>query len=196
MRRRRLHDGLYTVIRGLQVEKFVLLEEDGGLQSVDSISSSRMSDSIEGIEPKSPFILEEHLELEEDLLKATLISKNVMNRYQAHVEKLRRDLKDASLKDHAWELKSWNCVACRKECGEQSVNHSKITIQNLFSNFRSSHLNSVQHIKNWCRKHNVDYFDHLLASKGKTVLLSPKEHKKLIQHGTEIIKLWKLLMLL
>ena len=97
-------------------------------------------------------------------------------------------------------LKSWDqdgvgivkvfCVECRKECGGDSGSHSNTTVANLFSNFKSSHLTSTQHIKNWCRKHNVSFLDHpaSVPTKGKAVPLSPSRHKHLIKEGISIME--------
>ena len=124
--------------------------------------------------------------------RSSFIPAEAMLRYRASIEKLRRDLKDSNLDDHKWELRSYDedgigivklyCCECWKETGGDSGNHGKIHIQNLFSNFRTNHLHSIQHIKAWCCKYNVNYLNHpqSAASKGKTVLLSPENHRRLM----------------
>ena len=82
------------------------------------------------------------------------------------------------------------CKECRKEIGGQSRNHSKTTIQIFFSNSKRSHLQSAQHVKSWCRKHNLNYLDHPQseALKGKTVVLTVDDYRKLMREGVEIIE--------
>ena len=41
-------------------------------------------------------------------LKSTLVLKDVIKWYMRAADKLRSDLKQISLDDHAWTLKSWN----------------------------------------------------------------------------------------
>lgn len=97
-------------------------------------------------------------------------------------------------------LKLWNrdgvgivkvsCLECRKECGGDSGSRSNTNVANLFSNFKSSHLTSSQHIKNWCRKHNVNLLYHptSVPTKGKVVPLSSSIHKELIKEGISIME--------
>ena len=97
-------------------------------------------------------------------------------------------------------MKSWDqdgvgivklhCLECRKDCGSDSCNHNNFVVANLFSNFKSSHLASTQHIRNWCRKHNVSFLDHPASAIGKKKLvpLSPSKHKELIDEGASIVR--------
>jgi len=86
-------------------------------------------------------------------------------------KRLRRELtEDFSLKVNAWLLKSWDldgvgivevhCLECRKDYGRHSRNHKNNAIVKLFSNFKTSHLVSTQHVENWYQKHNVSFMDH------------------------------------
>lgn len=197
LKRRRLEDGSH--VEGgpdpiCNEEQFDLLNDMGVPVSIDLVGSSRVSGISGGtvgtVDDTDQSIL---------ALRSTLISAEVMERYHAQAEKLKRDLKDSDLDDHKWELRSWDqdgvgvvklyCCECRKETGGQSGNHSKVTIQNLFSNFRTSHLQSIQHIKSWCRKHNVNYLDHpqSVAPKGKAIVLTTTDHRRLMAEGVDIM---------
>ena len=115
-------------------------------------------------------------------------------------EKLQWDLKDSDLDDHKWELRSWDkdglgivkffCLECRKETGGQSGIYNKSTMHNLFSNFRTSQFLNTQHVKSWCRKHNVNYLNHPQseAPKGKSMVLTVEDHRKLIKEGVEVME--------
>jgi ribosomal protein S27E len=114
-------------------------------------------------------------------------------------EKLRNELKQISLEDHNWSLKSWDqdgvgvlkvyCEECCKDIGGGSGGHTKITAPNLFSNFRKSHLMSNGHIHSWCRRKGVDFCNHpqSVAPKGKTVILTAADHKGLIDEGVKVV---------
>lgn len=132
--------------------------------------------------------------------KSIVIGKDVMECYVKQVGRLQIELKEVSLDDHEWILKSWDqdgvgivklhCVECRKDCGSDSGNHNNSVVAILFSNFKNSHLASTQHIRNWCRKHNVSFFDHpaSVVGKEKPVPLSPSKHKELIDEGASIVR--------
>jgi hypothetical protein len=78
---------------------------------------------------------------------------------------------------------------CGKDFGSSTRDHSKSSIHNLFMNFKKSHLMSVVHIKNWCQKKGIRFEDHLQsqAGKGKTVVLTLADHKRLVLDGIEIL---------
>jgi len=82
-----------------------------------------------------------------------VISNDLKERYIRQAKRLRRELKDVSLDDNEWLLKSWDqdgvgivkvhCLDCHKDCGGDSGNHNNFGVANLFSNFKSSHLVSM-----------------------------------------------------
>ena len=103
-------------------------------------------------------------------LNSTLLPIDVWDRYLNQAEKMKRDLKCSSQEDNRWLM--WTsdfngsgvvkifCLECRKEIGGDSGMHDKISIQNLFNNFKSKHLLSTNHVKNWCAHNDVQYADH------------------------------------
>ena len=80
-------------------------------------------------------------------------------------------------------------VECNKDFGSSTRDHSKSSVDNLFMNFKKSHLMSVVHIKNWCQRKGIQFEDHLQsqAGKGKIVVLTPIDHKRLVLDGIEIL---------
>ena len=80
-------------------------------------------------------------------LLSTLISIDVMEKYNATVVKLRKELESMDFADHLWNLKSYDligvpvvkilCGECQKEFGGTAGDHSKTAIHNLFANFKS-----------------------------------------------------------
>jgi len=121
---------------------------------------------------------------------STLVPKDVLQWYKKAEEKLREDLKQVSMEDHEWELRSWDqggvgvvklfCLECRVPIGGSIGKHTKNTVTNLFSNFRKSHLNSVGHVRNYCRKKGVDLANHPQAgsSRSNPVVITSGDHKK------------------
>ena len=91
-------------------------------------------------------------------LQSTLISAEIMDKYILEEENLRRKLKGISLEDHDWKLKSFDhngvgvvkiyCLKCNKHHGGISRDHTSHAIQNLFNNFKGSHLGSTAHDRN------------------------------------------------
>ncbi len=79
---------------------------------------------------------------------------------------------------------------CCKEFGGISGDHNKSFINNLFGNFKKSHIMSFVHVRNWCRKKGVDFCTHLqsIVPKGKTILLTNDDHKKAVTEGIGIIE--------
>jgi len=82
------------------------------------------------------------------------------------------------------------CIECRKEIGGDSGKHDKTNIQNLFNNFKAKHLQSTNHVKNWCVKNDINYLDHpqSIAPKGKGMHLTPEMHKKFIEQGVDVME--------
>jgi hypothetical protein len=134
-------------------------------------------------------------------VKSTLVPLEIMNKYQRGEEKLRKELGLISLEDHMWCLKSWDkdgvgvvklfCEECGKDCGGSSGDHSKITINNLFSNFRKNHLLSNQHVRNWCRRKGVNFSDHpqSLSTKTRPIVMTISDHKKAVCDGLQILQM-------
>jgi hypothetical protein len=135
--------------------------------------------------------------VEEQSLKATLISREVMQWYSRGEKKLQHELKQICLDDHSWFLKSWDlngvdivkvhCAECVKDFGGSNGDHTKGAINNLFSNFRKSRVMSTAHIRSWCRRKDVDFYDHpqSAATKGKSVVMAVDDHRKAIKEGLE-----------
>lgn len=136
----------------------------------------------------------------EPMLQSVLISKEVLGWYQSGEEKLRKDLANVSLEDHIWHLKTWDqhkvavvklhCAECVVDFGGDTGEHSKDSVRNLFSNFKKSHIMSSKHIRNWCRRKGLDFANHpqSTAKKGKPVVLTVSDHKRLVQEGLEILQ--------
>ena len=112
---------------------------------------------------------------------------------------MKRDLKCASQEDNRWLLHTSDhnkhgvvkifCMECLKEVGGDTSKHDQVNIQNLFNNFKSKHLLSTNHIKNWYARNDVLYVDHpqSIAPKGKVVQLTPEMYKNLIEEGKAIM---------
>jgi hypothetical protein len=56
-------------------------------------------------------------------------------------------------------------------------------------NFKKSLLMSIVHIRNWCWRKGIRFEDHpqSQAGKGKTVVLTLADHKRLVLEGIEIL---------
>jgi hypothetical protein len=114
-------------------------------------------------------LIEVHEE-EETLLQSTLLSVDVLENYKRGAEKLRRELEFMDFADHVWNLKTYDhlgvavvkifCGECKREIGGLGRDHSRSAIQNLFANFKKSHLHCALHIKQWCMKRDILYNDH------------------------------------
>ena len=62
--------------------------------------------------------------------------------------------------DHNWWLKTFDmngngvvklwCGECQKDCGGGNKDHSKAHIDNLFNNFKGSHIVSTTHVQSFC----------------------------------------------
>lgn len=138
-------------------------------------------------------------ESEDSLLQSQTVSTEVMAMYREGEVKLRRALKDVSLEDHEWGLKSYDrldkaivilhCLECRKDFGGIEGHHSKDRISNLFSNFRKSHIMSNLHIRKWCLRKGVDWCNHpqSIAKGRKTVILTAEDHRQLVLEGVDIL---------
>lgn len=137
----------------------------------------------------------------DDKLKSTLIPNAIMDRYLERAKRLRSDLQKTAQSDYDWWLKSFDlngmgvvklwCGECRKDCGGGSGEHTKASIDNLFNNFKNSHLVSANHVKNFCSAKNVNFYDHLQSEmkNRKAVILTPADHRRMIDEGVQIVGL-------
>jgi hypothetical protein len=71
-----------------------------------------------------------------------------------------------------------------------SGDHNKSSINNLFGNFKKSCIVSFVHVWDWCRKKDVDFSTHpqTIVPKGKPILLTNENHKRVVTEGIIIIK--------
>ncbi len=114
--------------------------------------------SIEQIPPTSSTTSAEGSFVIESDLKSILIPQEIMEKYLVVVEKLKNELTRISFDDHLWSLKSWDQndivivkLSSREHCkefGGVSDDHSKSSINNLFGNFKKSHIMSFVHVRN------------------------------------------------
>ena len=114
------------------------------------------------------------------------------------MKKLQAELKRVALEDHKWWLKTFDfngngivklwCVECKKECEGSSKEHIKAQIDNLFNNFRRSHIVNTSHVRNYCAAKNINFDDHLQskAKNGRAVTVTPEDHKLLTVEGVQI----------
>jgi len=103
-------------------------------------------------------------------LKSVLLSKEVMDRYLEWAKKLRAEFKRVVISDHDWWLKTFDltgnrvvklwCGECKKYCGGGSIDDTKVHIDNLFNNFRKSHIVNASHVRNFGVAKNVDFDNH------------------------------------
>ena len=81
------------------------------------------------------------------------------------------------------------CCECDKEFGSNSSDHDKSMITNLFTNFNKSHLSSTAHIRSWCLWKDLDFSSHpMSASKGKSIVITIADHKRLITKGIKTLE--------
>ena len=194
-KRRRLGDGLFTAstVEAAPIVKAApaLSNEVGGVgvdESLLPVGSSRVSGGADSDE------------VDGNHLKSTLLPNEVMDRYLERAKKLRAELKKVAMSDHDWWLKTFDlngggvvklwCGECKKDCGGGSKDHTKAHIDNLFNNFRRSHIVSTSHVRNFCAAKNVNFDDHPQseAKNGRPLTLTPEDHKRLISEGVEILE--------
>ncbi len=101
--------------------------------------------------------------------------------------------------NHVWNLKTYDhhgvavvkilCRECKREIGVTGRDYSRSTKQNLFASFKKSHLHSALHIKQWCRKREILYNDHLKkeCNCNKPIILTPIHHMLLVEEGFNIL---------
>ena len=139
-------------------------------------------------------------EVDNNPLKSLLLPNQVMERYLERAKKLRLELKRIALDDHEWCLKTFDlngsgvvklwCAECKKDCGGSSKDHTKAQIDNLFNNFKRSHIVSSLHVRNYCGAKNINFEDHpqSTAKNGRAITITPEEHKELIAKGVQIME--------
>ena len=76
----------------------------------------------------------------------------------------------------------------KKDFGGGTGDYTKNRVTNLFSNFKKIHVMSVGHIKNWCFKKGIDFYNHpyFVVAKEKTIILTNEDHKRLVREGIDI----------
>ena len=107
-------------------------------------------------------------------------------------------VKKVTMFDHEWWLKTFDmngngvvklwCGECKKHCRGGNKNHTKAHIDNLFNNFRRSHILNTTHVRNFRVAKNVNFDDHPQseAKNGRPDIITPKDHKCLINEGVEM----------
>ena len=193
-KRRRLADGSFTVSTAEvavaapvhEVPEFPEVEVEEEDPTVPAIGS-RVSGSTESTE------------VDNNPLKSQLLSTEIMDRYLERAKKLRAELKRIAMDDHDWWLKSFDlngngvvklwCAECQKDCRGSSKEHTKSQIDNLFNNFRRSHIVSTLHVRNYCAAKNINFEDHPQSTSrnGRPVTVIPEDHKTLITEGVQIL---------
>ena len=148
------------------------------------------------LEIETPAVTEE----DESLLQSKIISNQVMENYKRGAAKLKRDLAAMDFADHDWKIRSYDqhgmavvkilCGECNKEIGGNGSEHDRSVIQNLFANFRKSHLQSAFHIKQWCKKRDISYSDHPKkeGNKNQPLILTTAEQRQCVDEGVSILK--------
>ena len=128
------------------------------------------------------------------------MTTEIIAMYNEGAEKLRKVLKDVSLEDHDWCLKSYDnhgkgiviiyCLECKKDFGGIDGQHTKDRVSNLFSNFKKSHIMSNLHIRSWCAKKGLDWCNHpqSIVKGKKTMILTTEDHRRLVLEGVDILK--------
>jgi hypothetical protein len=163
-KRRRLGDGVFTapIVEAAPALSAPALSNEVGCVGVDPsllpVGSSRVSEGADSAE------------VDGNHLKSTLLPNEVMDRYLERAKKLRAELKKVAMSDHDWWLKTFDlngggvvklwCGECKKDCGGGSKDHTKAHIDNMFNNFRRSHIVSTAHVRNFCAAKNVNFDDH------------------------------------
>ena len=129
-------------------------------------------------------------------LQSLLLREEILEKYKV-CHFVKKELRDISLDDHVWNLKlvDINGVAvvklhygeCDKDFGGSSREHTKSTINNLFANFKKSHIMSNAHIWAWCTRKRIPWAEHpqSTAGKGKTLILTAEDHKVAVMEGPQ-----------
>jgi hypothetical protein len=105
-------------------------------------------------------------------LLSQLVAKEVIAKYQQVEEKLPRDLHESSCdgNDVVWYLKFWDANGngivkihygeCQKDFGGNTGDHTNYAITNLFASFGKHHLQTNEHIKSYCQRKGISWFNH------------------------------------
>ena len=136
----------------LDCDPIEILDEDDLQQNL--VSTSRVNDT----------------QITPSLLSSEMISKDVLEWYIKAKNNLKKDLAQITLEDHIWMLKQWDqngvpivklwCEESKKPFGGDSRDRTKNGVTNLFSNFKKSHLMSVGHAKNYCRRKGIEWKEY------------------------------------
>ena len=171
-------------VEGVEVLQVNANEEDATNLAAGSSWVSGIADSTEA---------------DKNLLRSELLPNDIMDIYLERAKKLRAELKRVALDDHKWWLKSFDlngrgvvkmwCDECKKDCGGGTKDHTKAQIDNLFNNFRRSHVVSTLHVRNYCAAKNINFEDHpqSQAKNGGAITLTAEDHRNLISEGVEIL---------
>ena len=142
----------------------------------------------------------EELQDDDSLLQSKLLSNDMMENYRIAAVKLTRELQEMDFTNYLWKLKTYDqhgvvvvkilCVEYNKESGGTSGDHSWYGIQNLFTNFKKSHLHSALHIKHWCKRRDISYCDHPKkeGNSSKPIIYIEIDHKRLVEEGVSILQ--------
>ena len=86
--------------------------------------------------------LEEHSVTDDPAMKSTLVPNDVLQWYMKAEERLCKDLKQMSMEDHDWSLRSWDqngarvvklyCGECWSLIGGSMGKHTKNSVTNFF----------------------------------------------------------------
>jgi hypothetical protein len=134
-------------------------------------------------------------------LLSQLVAKEVIAKYQQVEEKLRRDLHESSCdgNDAVWYLKSWDangigivkihCGKCQKDFGGNTRDYTNHAISNLFANFGKHYLRTNAHIKSYCRRKGISWFNHpqSAAVRGKQVMMTKADHVRAVEEVNAIV---------
>ena len=136
-------------------EQVEVLEVGGEDAAGLLVGSSRVSGNADSIDVGS------------NPLKSELLSNDVMDRYLERAKKMWVELKQIAIDDHEWWLKSFDlnsrgvvklwCTECKKDCGKSSKDHTKSEIDNLFNNFKRSHILVWKRHKYLESEHNLNF---------------------------------------
>ena len=142
---------------------------------------------------------EEHSVIDAEPMKSILLMADALEWYRKGKKRLHQDLKQVFMDDHCWSLRSWDqdgvavvkvcCGKCRGLNGRSSGKHTKSVVTNLFSNFRKSHLNSVGHIRNYCRQKGLQVSEYPRAgsSRNNPIVVTAVDHQRMVEEGIGIL---------
>jgi hypothetical protein len=82
-----------------------------------------------------------------------------------------------------------HCSQCIKDFVGSIGDHNNHSISNFFANFKKHHLHTNTHFKSFYHQQGLPNTNHpqLVAPKGKLMILSHAEHKRLVREGTKIM---------